>query len=39
MQGELAKILAQGSQILEVRRLRASLEEIFVAMALKGGRK
>lgn len=39
MQVELAKVMAQGGQVLEVRRLRATLEEIFVAMALKGGRK
>lgn len=39
LQGELAKVMGHGGQILEVRRLRATLEEIFVAMALRGGRK
>lgn len=31
------ELLKQGRTILEIRRLRATLEEIFVKMALKGG--
>ena len=34
----LKRLVAEGAVILEVRRLRASLEEIFVAMALQGRR-
>jgi ABC-2 type transport system ATP-binding protein len=37
LQTELQALLANGATILEVRRLRASLEEIFVQMALKRG--
>lgn len=35
LQSELKKILASGAVISEVRRVRASLEEIFVKMALR----
>jgi len=36
LQAELKRLLSGGSTILEVRRVRASLEEIFVRMALRG---
>jgi ABC-2 type transport system ATP-binding protein len=36
VQIELKRLLAQGATLLEVRRLRASLEEIFVHMAIRG---
>jgi ABC-2 type transport system ATP-binding protein len=39
LQPALKELVNGGASILEVRRLRASLEEIFVAMALKGGRR
>jgi ABC-2 type transport system ATP-binding protein len=39
LQAELKRLLNEGATILEVRRLRATLEEVFVRMALKGGRK
>lgn len=39
VQPVLKELLSSGAVIIEVRRLRASLEEIFVAMALKGGRR
>ncbi len=35
----LKELINQGAEIFEVRRLRSTLEEIFVRMALKGGRK
>jgi len=38
MQPLLKNLVNQGATILEVRRVRATLEEIFVAMALKGRR-
>jgi ABC-2 type transport system ATP-binding protein len=37
LQPALKKLLNDGAQIIEVRRLRPTLEEIFVRMALKGG--
>ena len=37
LQPLLKNLLTQGATILEVRRLRASLEEIFVKMAMRGG--
>lgn len=37
-QSALQALIQQGSTILEVRRQRSTLEEIFVKMALKGGR-
>lgn len=37
LQKQIGDLLAQGKQISEVRRTRASLEEIFVRMALKRG--
>ena len=39
LQHQLKRLLAEGATILEVRRLRASLEEVFVRMALRGGSK
>lgn len=36
LQPELKKLMQEGAVILEVRRLRLSLEEIFVRMALRG---
>jgi len=36
VQVQLKKLLAQGAVISEVRRVRATLEEIFVKMALRG---
>jgi ABC-2 type transport system ATP-binding protein len=39
VQETLKELLNQGAEILEVRRLRSTLEEIFVAMALKGRRQ
>ena len=39
LQGDLQRLLASGATILEVRRTRASLEEVFVRMALRGGPK
>lgn len=36
LQPELKKLLQEGASILEVRRLRLSLEEVFVNMALRG---
>jgi ABC-2 type transport system ATP-binding protein len=36
LQEELKKLMSAGAQIVEVRRLRATLEEIFVQMALRG---
>lgn len=36
LQLKLKELLASGATILEVRRMRASLEEIFVHMALRG---
>ena len=38
MQVELKRLVNEGATILEVRRLRLSLEEVFVKMALRGGR-
>lgn len=38
LQGELKKLINQGATITEVRRLRPSLEEIFVSIALRGPR-
>jgi ABC-2 type transport system ATP-binding protein len=38
LQPELKKLLQNGATVIEVRRLRSSLEEIFVNMALRGGR-
>lgn len=38
LQPELLKLMQNGAVIVEVRRMRASLEEIFVKMALRGGR-
>ncbi len=38
VQPALKELINNGAAIVEVRRLRASLEEIFVAMALKGRR-
>lgn len=35
----LKGLINDGAEIVEVRRVRSSLEEIFVKMALKGGRK
>lgn len=37
LQGELKRLLNAGATILEVRRARATLEEVFVKMALRGG--
>jgi ABC-2 type transport system ATP-binding protein len=37
LQPALKKLLNEGATIVEVRRNRASLEEIFVRMALRGG--
>lgn len=37
LQLELKRLLQDGATIIEVRRTRASLEEIFVRMALRGG--
>lgn len=39
LQPELKSLMNAGASIVEVRRLRASLEEIFVKMALRGGRE
>ena len=39
LQPELKKLMQDGATIVEVRRMRSTLEEIFVKMALKGGRK
>ncbi|MGZ3721703.1 MAG: ABC transporter ATP-binding protein [Bdellovibrionales bacterium] len=39
LQGELQRLMSNGASIIEVRRTRASLEEVFVNMALRGGRK
>ena len=39
LQIELKKLLNDGATIVEVRRTRSALEEIFVKMALRGGRK
>jgi ABC-2 type transport system ATP-binding protein len=39
LQPELKKLLADGATIVEVRRLRLTLEEIFVRMALRGGKR
>jgi ABC-2 type transport system ATP-binding protein len=39
LQQELARLIKEGAQIHEVRRGRATLEEVFVRMALKGGKK
>ena len=36
LQTRLQKLLTEGATILEVRRLRPSLEEVFVRMALRG---
>jgi ABC-2 type transport system ATP-binding protein len=36
LQDQLKKLIGQGAVIVEVRRVRASLEEIFVKMALRG---
>lgn len=36
LQVELQRLLQEGAQILEIRRIRATLEEIFVQMALRG---
>jgi ABC-2 type transport system ATP-binding protein len=36
LQIQIKQLINQGASILEVRRLRASLEEIFVKMALRG---
>jgi ABC-2 type transport system ATP-binding protein len=36
LQGELQRLMQNGAQILEVRRKRSTLEEIFVRMALRG---
>ena len=38
VQPALKELINNGATIVEVRRLRASLEEIFIAMALKGRR-
>ncbi len=38
LQPELKKLLNDGATITEVRRVRSTLEEIFVNMALKSGR-
>ncbi len=38
VQSLLMKLLNDGAKILEVRRLRLTLEEIFVNMAMRGGR-
>ncbi|MGE0527154.1 MAG: ABC transporter ATP-binding protein [Bdellovibrionales bacterium] len=38
LQPALKQLLTEGAAIIEVRRIRASLEEIFVRMALKGRR-
>lgn len=37
LQPELKKLINEGATIVEVRRLRPTLEEIFVNMALRGG--
>jgi ABC-2 type transport system ATP-binding protein len=37
LQPELRQLMQNGAVVSEVRRLRASLEEIFVKMALRGG--
>ena len=37
LQGELSQLLSAGAKILEVRRDRPGLEEVFVAMALRKG--
>jgi ABC-2 type transport system ATP-binding protein len=37
LQPELNGLLQNGATVVEVRRLRSSLEEIFVKMALRGG--
>ncbi len=39
VQPALKQLLGQGAVIQEVRRIRSTLEEIFVKMALKGSRK
>lgn len=39
VQALMKTLVNQGALIHEVRRMRPSLEEIFVSMALKGGRK
>lgn len=36
LQVQIKQLINQGASILEVRRMRASLEEIFVKMALRG---
>jgi ABC-2 type transport system ATP-binding protein len=38
LQPALRKLMQDGAQIIEVRRLRATLEEVFVKMALRGGK-
>lgn len=38
-QAMLNSLVSQGALVLELRRLRPTLEEIFVKMALKGGRR
>ena len=37
-QTELKRLVTNGAQIVEVRRIRATLEEVFVKMALRGGK-
>ncbi|NJL24923.1 MAG: hypothetical protein HC902_06950 [Calothrix sp. SM1_5_4] len=39
LQPELRRLQDEGAVIVEVRRLRPSLEEIFVRMALRGGER
>ncbi|MGE4133248.1 MAG: ABC transporter ATP-binding protein [Bdellovibrionales bacterium] len=38
-QDRLVTLVKEGAVVLEMRRIRATLEEVFVRMALKGGRK
>lgn len=37
LQAQLKKLMQAGSEIVEVKRRRSSLEEIFVSMAMRGG--
>lgn len=39
LQPALRKLLNEGASLIEVRRLRSSLEEIFVRMALRGSKR
>jgi hypothetical protein len=39
LQVQLKKLLQNGAVITEVRRMRLTLEETFVNMALRGGKK